>query len=431
MKKRLKILVSIVVLPTLGLAACGGQGTNGEDTGAATSEPEYMELIVGVGADGYRLEGDGADLGNRPPAPTTILEPLVRISEDYEIIPWLAESWEALDATTWRFNLRQGVKFHNGEDFNAEAAKWSIEKSNNWFPLFPPNSISVIDEFTLEITTSRPFWYMAEALAHPSYAMYAPSSDPGTNPIGTGAFMLDEYQQNEFIKLVRFDDYWGETALLDAITFMFIPDGGARVLALQSGDVDMILPVPRDNVAQLAELDGIDMYVSEPIGYWAIYFATKNQSTPYDLLYDVNLRQAIAYSIDRETIANNIFDGYAEPATSLTPPIVSTGIDAEVIGFTYDPEQALELFAASGWTDSDDDGLLDKDGEVLSLTLVSGFPPAEEAKPLPEVVQAQLREIGVDLSLVEFNDVGAYYDYIMERIVSLFYLTLAVFLVAL
>ncbi len=226
--------------------------------------------------------------------------------------------------------------------------------------------------------------------------------------------MLDEYQQNEFLRVVKFDDYWGETAKLDAITLRFIPDNGARVLALQSGDVDMILPVPRDNVPQVEALSDVNLYVSKPIGYWAIYFATKNQVSPFDTLSDVRLRQAINYAIDRETIVSQVFDGYAEVAVSLTPPTVSAEIDQNVTGFTYDPDRALELFAEAGWTDSDGDGVLDKDGEPLSLTLVSGFPPAEEAKPLPEVIQGQLKAVGVDAQLVEFNDVGAYYDFIID-----------------
>ena len=424
-----KFIVALVGLLVF-ITACGG-GTTAEvpaeesvdqeqETAVEESETvdtgadEFTELIVGVGADGYRLEGDGADLGIRPPGPANITEPLVRITSDYEIIPWLAESWEQLDETTWRINIRQGVKFHNGDDFNAEAAKWSIDKSNRWFPLFPPEAVTVVDEFTLEIITTRPFWYMAEALSHPSYAVYSPAGDPGTNPIGTGPFMLDEYQQNEFLRVVKFDDYWGETAKLDAITLRFIPDNGARVLALQSGDVDMILPVPRDNVPQVEALSDVNLYVSKPIGYWAIYFATKNQVSPFDTLSDVRLRQAINYAIDRETIVSQVFDGYAEVAVSLTPPTVSAEIDQNVTGFTYDPDRALELFAEAGWTDSDGDGVLDKDGEPLSLTLVSGFPPAEEAKPLPEVIQGQLKAVGVDAQLVEFNDVGAYYDFIID-----------------
>lgn len=441
MNKRLFFVLVAFLAIVLALAGCGGEQqaiegeaeqeqageeTPQEDTVAdATEEPEPAEtgdeteaepteLVVGVGADGYRLEGAGADLGIRPPGPANITEPLVRITPDYEIIPWLAESWEYVGDNTWRFQLREGVKFHNGDDFDAEAAKWSIDRQNEWFPLFPPEAVTAVDTYTLEIETSRPFFYVPQALSHPSYAMYSPEGDPGSNPIGTGPFQLDEYSQNQFIRVVKFDDYWGEPAQVDAVTLRFIPDPGARVLALQSGDVDMILPVPRDNVPQVEAMDDVELHVSKAISYWALYFATKNQEPPYDLLSDVLLRQALNYAIDREIIASQVFDGYAEAARSLTPPVVNAEVDANVQGYSYDPDRAAELFAEAGWTDTDGDGILDKDGQTLTLVLVSGFPPAEEAKPIPELIQAQLQAVGVDAQLVEFNDVGAYYDFITD-----------------
>jgi peptide/nickel transport system substrate-binding protein len=440
MNRRLLLaLIALLVIAVM-LVACGGQETVPDeeaeqetvvddapeedvaDSGSEETEPapetdteeEPTELVVGVAGDGYRLEGAGADLGIRPPGPANITEPLVRLTVDYEIVPWLAESWEFVGDNTWRFNLRQGVRFHNGDEFDAEAAKWSVDRQNEWFPLFPPEAVTVVDQYTLEITTARPFFYVPQALAHPSYAMYSPESEPGSNPIGTGPFMLDEYRQNEFIRVTKFDDYWGEPAGVDAVTLRFIPDPGVRVLALQSGDVDMILPVPRDNVVQVEAMDDVELHVSDAISYWALYFATKNQEPPYDLLTDIRLREAIGYAIDRDAIANQVFDGYAEAAVSMTPPIVNAQINENVDGFSYDPERATELFAEAGWTDSDGDGILDQDGQTLTLVLVSGFPPAEEAKPIPEIIQGQLTAVGVDAQLVEFNDVGAYYDYIID-----------------
>lgn len=444
MKKRFVVVLFIVWAISLALAGCAGtqqapgeteaeqeqpveeaspeeapDAADGPDQSAETAdqteaEEEPTELVVGVGADGYRLEGAGADLGIRPPGPANITEPLVRITPDYEIVPWLAESWEYTGDNTWRFQLRQAVKFHNGDEFDAEAAKWSIDRQNEWFPLFPPESVTAVDRYTLEIKTSRPFFYVPQALSHPSYAMYSPDGDPGSNPIGTGPFQFDQYSQNQFIRVVKFDDYWGEPARVDTVTLRFIPDPGARVLALQSRDVDMILPVPRDNVPQVEAMADVELHVSKAISYWALYFATRNQEPPFDLLSDIRLRQAINYAIDRETIASQVFDGYAEPARSLTPAVVNATVDANVQGYSYDPERAAELFAEAGWTDSDGDGILDKDGQRLTLVLVSGFPPAEEAKPIPELIQAQLRAVGIDAQLVEFNDVGAYYDYIMD-----------------
>ena len=444
-QKRLTILILLVALSLL-LVACGTQPAPPaeeeeaqpteeaaeeesapveeitEEVAEEVEEPMFVELIVGTGSDRYRLEGDGAGVGVNRSINTNIGEPLFRIDpETYTITPWLAESWESLDENTWQISLKQGVMCHDGGEFTAEDAKWSIDKSLRWFPPFP-GEVSVVDTYTLEINLNRPFWYVPESLSHGNATvMYCPptpdaSTDefPGTNPIATGPFMLDEYRQNETIRVVRFDDYWSEPAKLDAITFKFIPDIGSQTLALQAGDIDLMATVPRASIPQIVALPDIDLYVSEMVTMWSIYFATRNQEPPYDTLYDPLLRKAINYAIDRETIANIVLDGYAQAAIALTPPIVNPDINANVEGFVYNPDRALELFAEAGWTDSDGDGVLDKDGEPLALTLVSGFPPAEEAKPIPEVIQSQLIDIGIDAELVEFNDIGAYYDYVTD-----------------
>lgn len=160
----------------------------------------------------------------------------------------------------------------------------------------------MVDKYTLNLTTRFPFGRVMESLAHPSYAMYSPRGDPSKNPITTGPFMLESYKQNEELVVVRNPNYWGEPPKLDKITFRFIPDNSTRVLALQSGDVDLILDVPRENAAQVAAMDGVTLHQAEPAGYFALYFATKEQQPPYDLLTDVRLRQAINYALDKEAM---------------------------------------------------------------------------------------------------------------------------------
>lgn len=371
-----------------------------------------QELIIGFAQDQYRLEGDGAALGVYPDN-TNIGETLFKLTPEYKVIPWLAESANYLGNNTWEIKLRQGVKFHNGDEFDAEAAKWSLEKQSRWQPLVPTDAdnIKVVDKYTLNLTTRFPFGRVMESLAHPSYTMYSSKGDPGKNPITTGPFMLESYKQNEELVVVRNPNYWGEPPKLDKITFRFIPDNSTRVLALQSGDADLILEVPRENAAQVAALEGVTLYQAEPAGYFALYFATKEQQPPYDLLTDVRLRQAINYALDKEAIAQQVYEGYALPAKSLTPPIVLPAIDAGIKGFNYDPDQAAALLDEVGWT-LGTDGIREQDGQKLMLTLVSGFPPANLIKPLPEVVKGQLEKAGIGVNLVEFNDIGAYYDHL-------------------
>ncbi|MGH8754125.1 MAG: ABC transporter substrate-binding protein [Burkholderiales bacterium] len=371
-----------------------------------------QELVIGAAQDQYRLEDDGANLGIYP-LNTNIGETLYKLTPDYKLIPWLAESITYTGDNTWEIKLRQSVKFHNGDELDAEAAKWALEKQSRWQPLVPTDAdnIKVVDKHTLTLTTRFPFGRVVESLAHPSYAIYSPKSDPGKTPITTGPFMLESYKQNEELVVVRNPTYWGEPPKLDKITFRFIPDNSTRLLALQSGDVDLIISVPRENAGQVAGLDDITLYQAEAAGYFALYFATKEQTSPYDLLTDIRLRQAINYSLDKEAIAHQVYEGYALPAKSLTPPIVAPGIDEGIQGFGYDPDKAAALLDEAGWT-LGTDGIREKDGEKLMLTLVSGFPPANLIKPLPEVVKGQLEKVGIGINLVEFNDIGAYYDYL-------------------
>ena len=423
---RLRPIYVLIISLSLLLAACGGavpaQGTEepaatqpSAATEAVTEPPAQagpQELVIGAAQDQYRLEDDGANLGIYP-LNTNIGETLFKLTPDYKLIPWLAESITYTGDNTWEIKLRQGVKFHNGDELDADAAKWSLEKQSRWQPLVPTDAdnIKVVDKYTLTLTTRFPFGRVVESLAHPSYAMYSPKGDPGKAPIATGPFMLESYKQNEELVVVRNPNYWGEPPKLDKITFRFIPDNSTRLLALQSGDVDLIVSVPRENAAQVAAMEDVTLLQAEAAGYFALYFATKEQTPPYDLLTDIRLRQAINYALDKEAIANQVYEGYALPAKSLTPPIVAPAIDQAIQGFSYDPDKAAGLLDEAGWTPGTD-GIREKDGAKLTLTLVSGIPPANLMQPLPEVIKGQLEKVGIGINLVEFNDIGAYYDYL-------------------
>jgi peptide/nickel transport system substrate-binding protein len=223
--------------------------------------------------------------------------------------------------------------------------------------------------------------------------------------------MFSEYSQNEFVRVEKFADYWREPAGVDAITFRFIPDATARIQALAAGDVDMIVPVPLDNVAEVEALADVQILISEPVRVRYMAFATKDQAPPYDLLTDDRLRKAINYAIDRESIANDVYGGLATPAISMA---YLPSVNDQLEGFAYDPERAQALLTEAGWADSDGDGILDKDGQPLHLVLAAGVPSAQFLAPLPEVVQDQLRDVGIDLEIKEFNDEGSFYDFITE-----------------
>jgi peptide/nickel transport system substrate-binding protein len=368
-------------------------------------------LVVGVPQDQYRLEGDRADLGVYP-INTNITETLVRLTPDFEVVPGLAERWENVGGSTWRFFLRRGVLFHDGTELTAAAVKQSLDRAARAGGSIPldENSTQIVDDYTVDITPTLPFFNrVIDNLVHPLYGIYAPGGDPASRPIGTGPFRFDSYQRSEQLVVVRNDNYWGEAPELSKLTFRFIPDGSTRALALQAGDVDLVTTVPKEMIGFMAAVPGLEVYESAPASYVALYLVTKTDGSN-DLLKDVNLRKAVNLAINREEIVNAVWGGYALPAKTLIPPGVFGAIDERVEGYDFDPEAARDLIAEAGWSYNEEASSWSKDGRELRLRLVAGFPPAPLIAPLPEVLKGQLEAVGIQVELLEYNDIGAFYD---------------------
>lgn len=195
-------VVHAVVPALLLCAACGG-GAAARDAGARG------ELVVAAPADGYGLGGDAAFA--LYPLNTTIYEPLVRLSGDYRPEPLLATRWEFVPPNTWRFHLRRGVRFHDGEPFGAEAVRWTMERvarRGSGSTGIAPGSTRVVDDSTVEITPAFSNRRLPEQLVHPVYSIIAPQSEPTSRPVGTGPFRFVEYRPSHHITVSRFDGYW-------------------------------------------------------------------------------------------------------------------------------------------------------------------------------------------------------------------------------
>lgn len=398
--KRSKILVLMLLL-VFCLTGCASSKTG---TGNEVSQ----KLVVGVEADGYTLEGDKADLGAYP-LNVNIYETLVMLTPDYDVKPLLAESWEYRGENTWRFYLRKGVKFHDGQEFTAEAVKFTLDRvarTGGSTINVGEDSVKIIDDHTVDITPTKVNMRLVEGLTHPQLGIKAPGSDPGKQPVGTGPFKFVSYKKAEEIVVERNSNYWGEPAKLEKVTFKFIPDSSARVMALQAGEVDVVDKVPRESAGQLKSTSGLKVKTSSPGSYCAFYLLKEGEK-PHDLLADRNLRLALALSIDREGIVNKIWEGNAEVNQTVIPANVLGSYKGNVQGFSFQPDKAEKLLDESGWKKGAD-GIRVKDGRKLELTLVSGFPSAEVHKPLPEVIKSQLREVGIDIKIVEVGDTGIY-----------------------
>ena len=206
------------------------------------------ELTIGYDADTYRIDPpERANIGYYP-LNTNIFETLVRLTPEYQIEPLLAESWEFVEPNTYRFTLRQGVTFHDGTPFTAEAVLWSmgrIAQAGGGILFIDENSTKAIDDFTVEITPTQPNRRLLEQLNHPNESIVAPNTNPAEVRIGTGPFREVEYVPEDRYVVEAYDGYWGDDKpQVGRITFRFYPDPTTRVLALQSGEVDLIADTP-------------------------------------------------------------------------------------------------------------------------------------------------------------------------------------------
>ena len=395
-------------------------------TAATDSKP--VELRVGSVADTYK--NDAADMSRLNigmfPLNVNVFDQLALVDHDFQLQPMLAESWEYVQETgSWRFRLREGVIFHDGQPFTAHAVAemaqkyWSQGAGGNRLRI-DEASASAVDDFTVDITPVRPHLRLPEALAHSSYGIRAPGSDPlnGVHT-GSGPFKFVEYLDDDHITVEKNADYWGAVPRVDRIEFRFMPDPNTRILALQAGDLDVIFDVPPEATSLLKGMSDIQVL---PTGVSASQYimVLLTGEEPYDLTQDIQIREALGYAIDRQAILDVSFDGYAEASQLFSPPGVLGQYANRIIGYKFDPNLAEALLAGAGWTDSDGDGIREKEGRELTLEFINGFPAGPENGQTAEVIQAQLRNVGIDLKVTNVPDNATYSSLLSDKQGDLF-----------
>ena len=311
---------------------------------------------------------------------------------EYE--PALATEWEvAEDNMTWTFKLRQGVKFHDGTDFNAEVVKKNIDRALNseeirwrWEPFV--ESATVIDEFTIEIKSPKPHsgfldhisWGSTVFHSWEAYEKYG-EEDLRRNPVGTGPFIFEEWKPGEFIRLKRNPDYWREGPGIEELEYRVISEYSSRVLALASGDVDQIINVNVVDVPRIRETEGLKIDVFPSV---RSMFLQPNLSK--DLIAKKEVRQALNYAIDRDSIVNNLMEGLTQPSYSAFSSN-NFGFKIPALKFDYDPDKARELLAAAGV----------EEGTPLTIQITEGRYYGD--RQVGEALQTMFNDIGFETEL--------------------------------
>ena len=396
----------LVLAGSLLASACDGGGASKETQTPGSSALPRQELTVGTADDQFVVEGSRANLG----AGYNILETLTVLSPQYEIKPLLAERWELRPPTTWRFFLRRGVTFHDGQPFNAQAVKTGlfdrIAKTPQGGTIKAGvDSTVVVDDFTVDFTPTSTNLRVPEQIVHPTNGVAAPGTTLESKPVGTGPFRFVEYQRKNHLTVERYDGYWGTKPKLDRLTARFIPDNNTRRLALESGQVDLMLNVPTPDVKSLKD-KGFTVETSAVGAYDALYLNIHGKA-PYEILSDASVRRAIAHAIDRKAIAGGVLDNQATPDPTMVPPDALGSFASTIKGLPFDPAKARSVLDAAGWR-AGTDGIRAKDGRRLHLQLVSGLPTAEALRPIPEFLQSKLKDVGIELEIVERPDTASY-----------------------
>ena len=284
-----------------------------------------------------------------------VFETLTKIDDQGQLNPGLAKRWEVSpDGKVYTFELQKGVKYHNGEAFNSEVAKWNLEraKAENTVNPHPEffrviESIETPDDHTLKVTLKDVDALFLIRMAEGDASMLPMKGyeTAKSNPIGTGPFKFVKWVKGDRVELARFDGYWNpELPYLDKVTFRFIPDANAQTAALRAGDIDVIGWIGSPETAlELAKdkrfkvLDGAS--TSDTI------LSTNNKVKPFD---NLKVRQAMAHAIDRKMIIDLAMSGFGTPIGSHWSPAAPYYVDL-VNTYPYNPEKSKKLLAEAGF----------------------------------------------------------------------------------
>ncbi|MTH45431.1 nickel ABC transporter substrate-binding protein [Intestinirhabdus alba] len=346
-------------------------------------------------------------------AQSMIYEPLVKYQADGTVTPWLAKSWSrSADGKVWTFILRDDVTFSNGEAFDAFAAEENFRavldnrQRHAWLELVNQISgVQALDKTTLRITLKSPWFPFLQELSLPRpFRFIAPSQFKNNEtmngikaPIGTGPWVLKASKLNQYDVLVRNERYWGEKPQLKQVTVKVIPDPTSRAVAFETGEIDLLYGneglLPLDTFARFSHTPGYRTRLSPPAE--TIMLALNSTRAPTD---ELAVREALNHAVNKKSLIDNVLYGTQQVADTLFAPSVPwTRIGLQPR--RYDPQQAKALLEKAGWTLPAGKTIREKNGRPLRVELAFVGTDAL-SKSMAEVIQADMRQVGVDVTLV-------------------------------
>lgn len=358
-------------------------------------------LIAAQGAEVRFFDPTIRPSGNDAFVMLNIYETLVHMNDEFDLEPRLATDWELIDDYTWQFNLREGVTFHNGEEFNADTLVAWFERLQNVPDLIPGmnssgqhidrvTSVEKVDDYTVNFVSEIVDPTLPRNLA--VYFMMIPPVQPFEedgpealmeNAVGTGPYKLVEWVKDSHLVLEANEDYWGDAPSIPELEFRPIPEDSSRASALLAGEIHIVDALPIGSIDQVNDNEGTEVR-SVPAAAW-IFWVQMN-TIDVEEFQDVRVRQAMNYAVDADQIVETILAGHAIPSAS----IVNRDCFGycEVEPYEYDPERARALLEEAGYPDGFDTKLYYSPGRYVADTEI-----------VPAVANF-LEQVGVRVELV-------------------------------
>lgn len=428
-----RFLVPALLLLALTLTACSAAATPVPDTdlptasttGEAVPTPKAAATVpptpstAPVPADREVLLAVSRNLANGEEDPyythnsLMVWDSLVMLNEELEPTPQLARSWSLSDdQLSWTFELREGISFHDGSPFDADAVVANIDRLMQISPRRSPffsltiarsygdlAGASTTDEGAVEYQLNSPNPSMIFTMSNFFSTMFSPDSfaengDFTGIPATTGRFKLADWERDQFVLLERNEDYWDTKPLVQQIRLRVIPDSGARVSAILAGEVDGVVELGALSPAEAKSLEGREGITvgGDPVSI-SQYLFFGSDRPPFD---NVDLRRAVSLAIDRETIVEKLALGYGEPGKSLLSAFVPRWLSPKGEP-VYDPDEARRLARS----------VLGESRASATLIFRTGSGQAQPYKSIAELLQAELGQIGIDLDLVPLEPAAA------------------------
>ena len=420
---RLSVILFLILLL---LAGCANEQSNSGPQEKAYKPTAYGDIIV---------RGDIGDASNLIPILASdsashsiaglIYNGLVKYDKDMNIVGDLAESWDISDdGLVITFHLRKGVKWHDGKPFTAKDVLYTYQVTVD--PKTPTayagdflkvKKAEVLDDYTFRVTYDKPFapslisWSSAILPRHLLEGQDITKSSLARHPVGTGPYLFKEWLAGQKIVLVSNADYFEGRPYVDGHVTRIIPDMATMFLELRARNIDMMGLTPLQYTRQTE--NNLFRQSFDKYRYLAFAYTYLGYNLKHPFFADKRVRQAISYAINKEEIISGVLLGLGKPATGPYKP-GTWAYNENVKTYSYNPQKARELLRAAGWTKTNNDGFLEKDGRPFTFELITNQ-GNETRQKCAEIIQRQLKEVGIDVKIRILEWAAFINDFISKR----------------